>query len=165
MPLGDWLGYKLSGEVRGERSALTEIGLMPIAEDEEPDGLLELVGVDADLLPKLSRAGEQTGEVTDTAARATGLEAGTPLIAGGPDTQVGLLGMGVTEPGEMGVLMGWSGPLQMVTRETRTSMRSGEHGRGGTWWTGQVGGGRARQQRRVGRWSGWRRLWVLRGRN
>ncbi len=115
LPLGDWLGYKLSGEVRGERSALTEIGLMPIAEDVEPDGLLEMVGVDADLLPKLSRAGEQTGEVTDTAARATGLEAGTPLIAGGPDTQVGLLGMGVTEPGEMGVLVGWSGPLQMVT--------------------------------------------------
>ena len=95
---------------------MTEIGLMPIAEDEEPDGLLELVGVDAYLLPKLSRAGEQTGEVTATAARATGLEAGTPLIAGGPDTQVGLLGMGVTEPGEMGVLVGWSGPLQMVTR-------------------------------------------------
>ena len=130
LPLGDWLGHRLSGEVRGERSALTEIGLLPVSEDEEPDGLLELVGVDADLLPKLSRAGEQTGEVTGTTARATGLEAGTPVIAGGPDTQVGLLGMGVTEPGEMGVLIGWSGPLQMVTRGPCID---GEH----RTWTGR----------------------------
>ena len=116
LPLGDWLGYRLSGEVRGERSALTEVGLLPASAEEDADGLLKLVGVDADLMPVLSRAGEQTSEVTPTAARATGLAAGTPVIAGGPDTQVGLLGMGVTEPGEMGVLVGWSGPLQMVTQ-------------------------------------------------
>ena len=117
VPLGDWLGYKLSGEVRGERSALTEVGLFPLSDDEEPDALLKPVDVDSGLMPTLCRAGEQREEVTDAAARATGLAAGTPVIAGGPDTQVGLLGMGVTEPGEMGILVGWSGPLQMVTRE------------------------------------------------
>ncbi len=116
IPLGDWLGYKLSGEVRGERSALTEIGLLPLSVDEEPDALLKRVGVDSGLMPGLCRAGEQRGEVTSEAARTTGLAEGTPVVAGGPDTQVGLLGMGVTEPGEMGVLVGWSGPLQMVTR-------------------------------------------------
>ena len=116
LPLADWLGYRLSGEVRGERSALTEVGLLPVSETEEAGGLLKLVGVDADFMPALSRAGEQVGEVTSTAARATGLKAGTPVVAGGPDTQVGLLGMGIMEPGEMGILVGWSGPLQMVTR-------------------------------------------------
>ena len=116
LPLGDWLGYKLSGEVRGERSALTEVGLLPLSDDEEPDALLKPVGVDSKLMPGLCRAGEQRGEVTTMAARAMGLAAGTPVIAGGPDTQVGLLGMGVTAPGEIGILVGWSGPLQMVTR-------------------------------------------------
>ena len=117
LPMGDWLGYRLSGEVRGERAAVTELGLLPVSGEEEPDSLLKLVDVDSCLAPTLSRMGEQTGNVTSTAARDTGLAAGTPVIAGGPDTQVGLLGMGVTEPGEMGVLVGWSGPLQMVTRE------------------------------------------------
>ena len=116
LPLGDWLGYRLSGEVRAERSALTEVGLLPVSEEEDPDVLLKLVGIDAHLMPALSRAGEQIGKVTPTAARATGLAEGTPVVAGGPDTQLGLLGMGVTEPGEMGILVGWSGPLQMVTR-------------------------------------------------
>lgn len=116
LPLGDWLGYKLSGEVRGERSALTEVGLLALSDDGGGDGLLKRVGVDSNLIPGLCRAGERRGELTSAAARATGLAAGTPVTAGGPDTQVGLLGMGVTEPGEMGILVGWSGPLQMVTR-------------------------------------------------
>ena len=116
LPLGDWLGYRLSGEVRGERSALTEVGLLALSDDEEPDALLKPVGVDSKLMPRLCRAGEQRGVVTSAAARATGVAAGTPVVAGGPDTQVGLVGMGITEPGEMGVLVGWSGPLQMVTR-------------------------------------------------
>ena len=117
LPLGDWLGYRLLGEVRGERSALTEVGLLPLSDVEEGDALLKLVGVDSRLMPGLCRAGEQRGEVTSVAARATGLVKGTPVVAGGPDTQVGLLGMGVTAPGEMGILVGWSGPLQMVTLE------------------------------------------------
>ena len=55
------------------------------------------------------------GEVSSRAAAETGLRAGIPVIAGGPDTQCGLLGMDVAEPGEVGILVGWSGPLQMVT--------------------------------------------------
>ena len=99
IPLGDWLGYKLSGEVRGERSALTEVGLLALSDDEEPDALLKRVDVDSGLMPGLCRAGERRGEVTSEAARATGLVEGTPVVAGGPDTQVGLLGMGVTAAG------------------------------------------------------------------
>ena len=83
LPLGDWLGYRLSGEVRGERSALTEVGLLPLSDSEEPDTLLNLVEVDSKLMPGLCRAGERTGEVTSEAARATGLAEGTPVVAGG----------------------------------------------------------------------------------
>lgn len=137
LPLGDWLGYRLSGEVRGERSALTEVGLLPVSEEESPGGLLKLVGVDADFMPALSQAGEQTGEVTPASARAMGLAAGTPVVAGGPDTQVGLLGMGITEPGEMGILVGWSGPLQMVTRgpciDADRRTWTGRHVANGRW--------------------------------
>ncbi len=137
LPLGDWLGYKLSGEVRGERSALTEVGLLALTDDEEADTLLNLIDVDSGMMPRLCRAGEQRGEVTATAAGATGLAAGTPVIAGGPDTQVGLLGMGVTEPGGMGILVGWSGPLQMVTRGPRVDAErrtwTGRHVVEGRW--------------------------------
>ena len=53
--------------------------------------------------------------MTTSAADDTGLASGTPVISGGPDTQCGLLGMGATRQGQMGILAGWSGPLQFVT--------------------------------------------------
>ena len=84
--------------------------------DAEPaDSVLKLLGIDSGLMPPLSRSGEQVGEVSAIAAEASGLAVGTPVVCGGPDTQCGLLGMGIIDPGQLGILVGWSGPLQMVT--------------------------------------------------
>jgi len=44
--------------------------------------------------------------VTAGAAEATGLRPGTPVVAGGADTQLGLLGIGVTQPGRFTVVGG-----------------------------------------------------------
>ena len=46
------------------------------------------------------------GEVTSTAAAETGLRPGPPVVVGGADTQLGLLGIGVTEPGRITVVGG-----------------------------------------------------------
>ena len=84
--------------------------------DAEPvDSVFTLLGIDVGLMPPLSRSGVVTGEVTTSAADDTGLASGTPVISGGPDTQCGLLGLGATRQGQMGILAGWSGPLQFVT--------------------------------------------------
>ena len=82
-------------------------------------------------MPPLTCSGEQTGEISTTAAADTGLALGTPVIAGGADTQCGLLGMGATRHREMGILAGWSGPLQFVT-DTPARMPNAEHGAEGT---------------------------------
>ena len=44
--------------------------------------------------------------MTAEAAAATGLAEGTPVVAGGADTQLGLLGIGVTQPGRFTVVGG-----------------------------------------------------------
>ena len=130
LPLGDWLGLRLSGEIRGERSAVTELGLLPVSDSEPRDAVSTLLGIDSSLMPHASFAGEQTGEVNAATAAETGLSTGAPVIAGGPDTQCGLLGMGVTEAGELGILVGWSGPLQMVTSSPCIDLE-------GRTWTGR----------------------------
>src|SRR3984957_1612730 len=54
-----------------------------------------LAGLPAEVLPPVVDPGTVVGEVSAAAAAATGLRAGTAVVAGGADTQLGLLGAGV----------------------------------------------------------------------
>jgi xylulokinase len=58
--------------------------------------ILAAAGVDPAMMPRLVAPGLQTGEVTAAAAAATGLKAGTPVIAGGGDGQCAGTGAGVS---------------------------------------------------------------------
>jgi autoinducer 2 (AI-2) kinase len=64
-----------------------------------------LSGLPADVLPPVVDPGTVVGRVTPAAAGQTGLRAGTPVVAGGADTQLGLLGAG-TGAGEYTVVAG-----------------------------------------------------------
>lgn len=62
-----------------------------------------------DLLPKLPPivASEAVaGRVTDGASRLTGIEAGTPVVAGAHDVDTGALGLGAVRTGSASLLMG-----------------------------------------------------------
>ena len=62
------------------------------------DKSLELLGLDKDKFPPFVRLGEIVGGVSSRAAAATGLPAGTPVVAGGPDFIVSLIGTATTRP-------------------------------------------------------------------
>ena len=117
LPINDWLTFRMSGQVRCARSALGEIGLLNIATGEKDPLIMKGLDIGLDVVPALGHAGQQVGEVTAAASGDTGLREGTPVVLGGPDTQCGLLGMGVVEAEQLGVLAGWSGPLQLVTSQ------------------------------------------------
>ncbi|MFQ5873354.1 MAG: FGGY-family carbohydrate kinase [Dehalococcoidia bacterium] len=114
LPVCGWLTFKLCGQAHGERSAMGEIGLLDLSTGECDRSLLGYIEVDQKVLPALGDAGDVVGKVTPQAATATGLKEGALVVLGGPDTQCGLLGMTVTEEGQLGILAGWSAPLQLV---------------------------------------------------
>lgn len=62
--------------------------------------MAECLGLSVDLVPELCSCDHVVGTVTDAAARATGLTAGTPVVAGGMDTACAALGAGVYRPGQ-----------------------------------------------------------------
>jgi xylulokinase len=68
------------------------------------------------ILPRIVRAEQVVGVVTDAAAEATGLRAGTPVVGGGGDFAASALGMGVVEEGEACLMLGTSGNLLMPMR-------------------------------------------------
>ena len=116
LTLGAWVTYRLTGTMADSPSLLGEAGLLEVASRKPATALLSELDLDPALLPDLVEEGAPVGTLTVEASQRVGLPSGIPVVLAGPDTQTALLGMGVTEPGEVGIVAGWSTPVQMVTR-------------------------------------------------
>jgi autoinducer 2 (AI-2) kinase len=94
--LGDWILTRLSGEFATDPSLGSSSGMFDLAQRKWSPEVLDLIGVPAEVCPRVVEPGSVIGVVTPAAAGETGLRPGTPVIVGGADTQLGLLGIGVT---------------------------------------------------------------------
>jgi sugar (pentulose or hexulose) kinase len=113
--LADWVAYRLTGELVAQETLAAEAGLLEIASEGWATSLLELLGLRTDWFPPLTKPGTTIGGVTKPVSEAIGVQPGTPVVVAGPDTQCGLLAMGVVQPGAVGVLAGWSVTAQAIT--------------------------------------------------
>ena len=114
LTLGAWVAYRLTGEQADLPSLLNEAGLADVRTRQPLESLAGLA-MDPTLLPPFVDEGTAIGGLRGEAAALLGLSSGTPVVLAGPDTQTALLGMGVVSPGEVGVVSGWSTPVQAVT--------------------------------------------------
>jgi L-fuculokinase len=94
----DFLVNRLSGEFTTEITMASTTMALDIDESRWSDHMLDTVGVDKGIFPKISQSGMKIGEVTKEAAEKTGIPAGTPVATGGHDCEIGALGAGVTDP-------------------------------------------------------------------
>jgi len=137
LSIGDWITFRLSGERVAEVSCVADLGLVDIHEVKWSDELGERLQLSQEVCPGIVTAGTRVGKVTSEAARKTGLPTGTVVVAGGADTQCGLLGMGIKDKGQVGILGGWSGAIQMVTTrpiiDPKGRLWSGCHTLPGRW--------------------------------
>ena len=78
------------------------------ARDWSPE-MLEALGIDPAWLPPTFEGPEVTGSCSTAAAAATGLRAGTPVVAGGGDQAANAVGVGAVSPGTMALSLGTSG--------------------------------------------------------
>lgn len=128
--LADWVGLRLCRALYAERSQASETLLFDQRANDWDPGLISSLGIDTALFPETVDAGTRIGNLTPQAAEHLGLAAGIPVAAGGADTQCGLLGMGCTGEGDVGISAGTSMPVQQVTS---TFMLGGE----GRLWSGR----------------------------
>lgn len=73
---------------------------------EWPAAIEQQLGISRNLLGKIVLPGTVVGEVTAAAAQATGLPAGTPVIAGCTDGTAGCLASGASKHGDLNVTLG-----------------------------------------------------------
>jgi autoinducer-2 kinase len=104
--LGDWILRRLCGAFVTDPSLGSSSGLFELAARDWSDRLLALCGLDREVCPPVTDPGTVVGTVTAQAAEQTGLVAGTPVVVGGADTQLSLLGIGIDEPARVTVVGG-----------------------------------------------------------
>lgn len=115
--INDWVLYRLSGEIASEPSNASETCLFDLGPLRWAEDLLDELEIPRHLLPQVVPSGTRIGAVTPAASRETGLLVGTPVVTGGADTQCGLVGCGIMDPGGLVVVAGTTAPLQLVTKE------------------------------------------------
>ena len=112
--LSDWLAYRLSGKMVAEPSVASESGLFEVGARRWADDLIRSLGLPRHLFPEVAPSGTVLGPLANDAAAHLDLSPGIPVVTGGGDTQCGLLGAGVVDPGQMGIIAGSTMPLQWV---------------------------------------------------
>ena len=114
-PPKDYVRLFLTGDKATDRAGGAGTHLFDLAERDWSDEIVEALELDPSLLPPTFEGPSPTGTVTPEAAAATGLRAGTPVVAGGGDQAAGAVGAGVVEAGSMALSLGTSGVVFAAT--------------------------------------------------
>jgi len=125
--------YWLSGDISQEYTEVSS-GFTDVSSQETGPAALELQGIAemAGAVPKVRQSTEVVGGLLTEIAEATGLPAGTPVIAGMHDIVAGSVGVGANKPGDASVIAGSYCVNQLVTDQplvgdwlTRSFVRKG----------------------------------------
>lgn len=100
------LVHHLTGAWRTSTASADPMGLVDMANRDWSETLLAAVSLSRHQVPELALPGEIVGEVTAAASRATGLRAGTPVVAGGGDGQCAGTGTNVFVKGRAYINLG-----------------------------------------------------------
>lgn len=105
--LHDYLLARLGAvEYYTDPSNASLTGLFDLRTRTWSDDILTTINLPASYLSVLQPAGAVVGAVSQEATDATGLPVGTPLLVGGGDQQCGALGIGASQPGDAGIILG-----------------------------------------------------------
>ena len=141
--LGDWVLTKLSGQFVTDASLGSSSGMFDLARRDWSDEILAICELRREVFPPIVESGTVIGAVTAQAAAETGLFEGTPVVVGGADTQLGLLGIGATGPGQLTILGGSMWQHTMLLDEPavdpKARLRTLCHTTAGLWMMEGIG--------------------------
>jgi len=105
----DYLRFQLTGEFASEVSDASGTSLFDVVHRRWSFELVDALGLDRAILPKVYESPEVSGRISKQAAEATGLAEGTPVVGGGGDQAASAVGNGIVEPGLVSCTLGTSG--------------------------------------------------------
>jgi xylulokinase len=111
----DYVRLRLTGEHATDKADGSGTILFDLAARDWSPEVVAALGIDPAWLPPTREGPVPTGTVTAAAAEATGLRAGTPVVAGGGDQAANAVGVGVVDPGSVALSLGTSGVVFAAT--------------------------------------------------
>jgi xylulokinase len=111
----DYLRFKLTGSYALDKAGGSGTALFDLKSRQWSAELLQALEIDPDWMPPTFEGPESTGAITPEAGAATGLRAGTPVVAGGGDQAAQAVGVGAVESGVVALTLGTSGVVFATT--------------------------------------------------
>lgn len=115
----DYVRLQLTGDYATDKAGAGGTILFDLAERDWSSEVLAALDIDPGLLPATYEGPEITGTISVAAAAATGLAAGTPVVAGGGDQAAGAVGTGAVTEGVVSLSLGTSGVVFVTTDQPR----------------------------------------------
>ena len=119
----DYINCRLTGRRAVDRNWALEAGFVDIRTGALSDDLIALSHADRSAIPPLSVSHQVVGQVSEEAARATGLREGTPVVGGIADHIASAFAAGITEPGDVLLKFGGSADILISTEQAAPDPR------------------------------------------
>ncbi len=110
----DFVNFRLTGERAIDRTDAALSFLMEPESGQWSSSMIDKMGLDLAKLAPIRSPGEVLGTVNAEAANKTGLRTGTPVLVGGGDYPLAMLGSGVDRPGLASEVAGTSSIISVV---------------------------------------------------
>lgn len=123
----DYVRFRLTGERAMDMADASGTLMLDVARRQWSSEVLEASEIDPSVLPALYESPDVCGQVSSLGAAATGLAAGTPVVAGAGDQAAGATGMGIVAPGAVSATIGTSGVVFAATDRPALDRRGRLH--------------------------------------
>ena len=111
----DYVRFRLTSDRAIDMADASGTLMLDVANRRWSKEMLAATGIDEELLPALYESPEVCGKISAEGAAATGLKAGTLVVAGAGDQAAGATGMGIVTPGAVSATIGTSGVVFAAT--------------------------------------------------
>jgi xylulokinase len=133
----DYIRFRLTGALAMDKADGSGTLLFDLAARDWSGAVLAALELDPAIVPPTFEGPETTGRISAAAAAATGLRAGTPVVAGGGDQSANAVGVGVVAEGTVALSLGTSGVIFAATdapiREPKGRVHAFCHALPGRW--------------------------------
>ena len=123
----DYIRLRLTGDKASDVADSSGTLLFDVRARKWSTEMLERFEIDESFRPSVYESTDVTGVISKAGAEATGLKEGTPVIAGAGDNAAGAIGAGIVKPGSVGVTIGTSGVVFIVTDQPKLDLKGRVH--------------------------------------